>query len=130
MVVLATLAAPGCRNAGYANPPDPFDTSSDTDLDSETGSTSDTDTGSDADTDGDTDTPGSDPLDTDTADTDTGTVNPCIYDCIPPLSSCGNRGQNWHFEMECPPGEYCCEMNAKNHIAWECLICEKVLTAD
>ena len=126
VVVLAALLGPqACRNVESANPPNPFDTSSDTDLGSDIDSDSDTDTHTDSDS-GIFDT---DTFDTETFDTDTGTVVPCIYDCISPLYSCGNRGQNWHMEMECPPGEYCCEL-AKNHLTWQCLICDKVLPFD
>lgn len=127
IALISLMGSQACRNAEPANPPNPFDTSSDTEFDDDTDSSSHSDT--DADTDVDTGPGDTDTFDTDTFDTDTGTVIPCIYDCIPPLSSCGNRGQNWHLEMECPPGEYCCQQ-AKNHLTWGCLICDKVLPFD
>jgi hypothetical protein len=121
----ALVALPACHSAGPAREELPDDTGT---TDADTDADADADADGDGDADADTDADGDG--DTGTYDTDTGTLVPCIYDCIPPLYSCGSRGENWHLEMQCPPGEYCCEKQAKNHLTWKCLICDEVLPFD
>ncbi|MCP4605049.1 MAG: hypothetical protein GY847_31755 [Proteobacteria bacterium] len=123
-LVFLSIETIGCYRTAPLDPNK--DKNADTNFNSDKDAGNENDAESSTDSESDTEDESSiDDKDTsDTEDTENDDESySCIYDCIPPWQSCGERWGYIHDDMTCPNNQRCCE-NYKGRISWSCMICK------